>query len=659
MIIRIIHKEWSDNLILDFTRNILKRESIDDEYGTFYLKNNIIFVKWHKLDEEIFICHFDDNKYYLSYEINFVHIDWNDECYIDYINNILYRKSTLQKGTFEMNDKDEMLITWEYNGIVDSKIPNIIHFVFGLKEQKEEFELYRYIAIKSAYEVNKPDKMYFHYHYEPFGYYWDKIKPLLTLNKVELPNEIYGNQIYHYAHKADIIRLHKLIEYGGIYLDIDTICLKSFNDLLYYDFVMGEQTNMDNTNIYGLCNAVILSKPNSNFGLKWLESYKDFKSKGRDEFWDEHSVLIPLELSKTNVKDIKIMSHNTFFYPLWYHIKDILFSENYVSDEYCKDEYCKEEYHKEECRKDEYRKEEYRKDEYRKDEYCKDEYRKDEYKKFMLNSYCIHLWDTYSHTTLKKLTEDDIIHKNTLYNIFSRKFIRNNISIVFLTYNRLEATKRCLDSYLKCLDNKNIIEMIILDNNSNNDCIQYLKELQEKHNKIKLILSNENLGVCGGRTVLFQEALGDIIISLDSDAYLINNSFFDKIIDLLYDERYGIVGISGAFINTWEFGKQEDVSEKETREFSVDHIAGCCQAFRRDLFHFGFKLDPYYDKFWVEDTDLSMQSIELNKINFKINQSLYIDHHWGGSGKEFQDKFLTHWNYFSNKWKGKVLKHIK
>ena len=63
--------------------------------------------------------------------------------------------------------------------------------------------------------------------------------------------------------------------------------------------------------------------------------------------------------------------------------------------------------------------------------------------------------------------------------------------------------------------------------------IKYLKELQEKHNKIKLILSNENLGVCGGRTVLFEEALGDIIISLDSDAYLINNSFFDKIIDLL------------------------------------------------------------------------------------------------------------------------------
>ena len=616
MIIKIIHKDWCDNVILDNTKNILKRESLEDEYATFYIKNNIIYVKWYKWNEEIFICHYDDNIYYLSNEINFVHIDWNDNCYVDYINNIIYRKSTLQKGTFELNDNDELLITWQDNDIIkiNSKIPNIIHFVFGLKEQTEEFELYRYIAIKSAYDVNKPDKIYFHYYYEPYGYYWDKIKPLLTLNKVELPTEIYGNEIFHYAHKADIIRLQKLIEYGGIYLDIDTICLKSFEDLLYYNFVMGEQTNLDNTNIYGLCNAVILSKPNSIFALKWLETYKNFKSKGRDEFWDEHSVLIPFELSKTNIKDIKIMNHNSFFYPLWYHIKDILFNENYD---------------------------------------------KEEYKNIVLNSYCIHLWDTYSHNILKKLTERDILTKNTLYNIFSRKFLKNNISIVFLTYNRLDITIKCLDSYLKCLDNENIIEMIILDNNSNIDCVTYLKKLQKKHKKIKIIFLNKNLGVCGGRIILFKKAIGDIIVSLDSDAYLLDCSLFNRIRDLLYDERYGIIGIAGAMIKSWEFGSQEDISETETKEFSVDHIAGCCQAFRKDLKLFGFELDPYYDKFWVEDTDLCMQSLDLNKINFKLNQSLYIDHHWGGSGKEYQDKFLTHWNYFSNKWKGKVLKNIK
>ena len=69
-------------------------------------------------------------------------------------------------------------------------------------------------------------------------------------------------------------------------------------------------------------------------------------------------------------------------------------------------------------------------------------------------------------------------------------------------------------------------------------------------------------------------------------------------------------------------------------------------------------MDSYYDKFWVEDTDLCMQSLYLNKINFKINQKKYIEHKWGGSGKEFKELFVKNWEYFSNKWKNKVLLHI-
>ena len=48
-------------------------------------------------------------------------------------------------------------------------INNIIHFVFGLKEQTEDFLFSYYLAILSAIVVNNPDKVYFYYHYEPKG----------------------------------------------------------------------------------------------------------------------------------------------------------------------------------------------------------------------------------------------------------------------------------------------------------------------------------------------------------------------------------------------------------------------------------------------------------------------------------------------------------
>ena len=150
------------------------------------------------------------------------------------------------------------------------------------------------------------------------------------------------------------------------------------------------------------------------------------------------------------------------------------------------------------------------------------------------------------------------------------------------------------------------------------------------------------------------ETVGDIIISLDSDAYLLSDQFFEKIRYLLYNEEHGIIGISGAYLKDWSFGGQQDIIDTDPSEYYVHHIAGCCQAFRRDLFTFGFGLDPYYGKFWVEDTDLSMQSLYLGKKNLRIPQINNIEHHWGGSGAIFKDIFRKNWDYFCGKWKDKI-----
>ena len=47
-------------------------------------------------------------------------------------------------------------------------INNICHFVFGMKKQTEEFLFSYYIAVYSAYLINKPDTIYFYYNYEAY-----------------------------------------------------------------------------------------------------------------------------------------------------------------------------------------------------------------------------------------------------------------------------------------------------------------------------------------------------------------------------------------------------------------------------------------------------------------------------------------------------------
>ena len=120
------------------------------------------------------------------------------------------------------------------------KIPNNIHIIYGLAENfgwdeyehfvrevgknmkrpaADSFNIMRYLAIKSAYEVNKPDNIFFYYCYEPHGEWWERAKKYITPIRVEPPKEIFGNPIKSYAHQADVIRLQLLIEEGGIYLD--------------------------------------------------------------------------------------------------------------------------------------------------------------------------------------------------------------------------------------------------------------------------------------------------------------------------------------------------------------------------------------------------------------------------------------------------------
>jgi hypothetical protein len=217
-------------------------------------------------------------------------------------------------------------------------IPNIIHFVFGMAHDFEgkPFSLVHYLSIRSAVELNKPSATIFHYHYEPEGEWWEKAKPLLTLEKINAPESFMGKRLYHAAHKADVVRLQALKATGGIYLDLDTISVRPLTELLCFPFVIGQEPpkvyapknwrqrikyklglirKMEE--ITGLCNAVLLSEKNNDFLNRWLEAYRSFRSKGHDKYWNEHSVKVPKTLADMYPNNVTRLSPGAFFSPLY------------------------------------------------------------------------------------------------------------------------------------------------------------------------------------------------------------------------------------------------------------------------------------------------------------------------------------------------------
>ena len=201
-------------------------------------------------------------------------------------------------------------------------IPNIAHFIFfNEPPSRQPFALYHFLAVESALRRLQPSSLRFYTKNAPYGPLWERLEGRIEVVIVEPPTEVFGRALRHYAHQADVMRLDMLIEHGGIYLDLDTIVRRSFEPLLRHRAVMGLQKYPDGT--CGLCNAIILSEARHPFLIEWRRRFRTFRSSGKDEFWDEHSVRIPLELAgigpfgdrRHQRSDIEVLPAAGFFEP--------------------------------------------------------------------------------------------------------------------------------------------------------------------------------------------------------------------------------------------------------------------------------------------------------------------------------------------------------
>ncbi len=256
------------------------------------------------------------------------------------------------------------------------KIPKNFHFITGLDENfgGKPFGFIHYMAIRSAMELNPEFTVYVYYQFEPSSPYWDLVKNDVITVIVKAPSEVFGRPVTHFAHKADILRLQFLLRTGGVYLDLDTICQKPFAPLMHSKVVMGIESSRTGIEQWhegdqvGLCNAVIMSCPDSFFLKTWSETYREFDANE----WNNHSVLKPAALARKYPEAIHVEPPESFFWPLWTEQGlASLFKEN----------------------------------------------------NSFPDAYSFHLWESLSWGYVGDLTVTSVINVDTTYNCLARKFI--------------------------------------------------------------------------------------------------------------------------------------------------------------------------------------------------------------------------------------------
>jgi SAM-dependent methyltransferase len=213
-------------------------------------------------------------------------------------------------------------------------IPKKLHFIFGLSRDfgGKPFQFFHWAAIRSA-QVNNPDyETHFWFSHKPDNYFFEDLESSLVLHKIEAPNEVFGRPIPHVAHKTDLLRLFVLQEHGGVYQDLDTFTVRSFDSLLDHSFVMAREMVENKT--VGLCNAVILSEPNHPFIANWIERFRHFRSVGRDQFWNESAVVWPWLIYSENPCGATVLEPESFLIPDWTRqgLEDLLINTEVFPD---------------------------------------------------------------------------------------------------------------------------------------------------------------------------------------------------------------------------------------------------------------------------------------------------------------------------------------
>lgn len=209
------------------------------------------------------------------------------------------------------------------------QVPNISHVVWYGRD-RPLFRFHHYISVRSDLIELRPHALLIWFDGIPQGDWFYELliyardyAPhtklfLVQRNGVEI---IYNRPIKVSEHKADVVRLEAVLQFGGFYHDLDVVILRSFSSLRQYTTTFGHefepvnkpyksengklmQTNKSNSpsyslnlkQVHGLCNGVIISAPQSHFLRMYHFEYTRFD----DSNWGWHPVLLPAIISSVS-----------------------------------------------------------------------------------------------------------------------------------------------------------------------------------------------------------------------------------------------------------------------------------------------------------------------------------------------------------------------
>ncbi|HBG5054582.1 TPA: glycosyltransferase [Clostridioides difficile] len=239
-------------------------------------------------------------------------------------------------------------------------------------------------------------------------------------------------------------------------------------------------------------------------------------------------------------------------------------------------------------------------------------------------------------------------------------------SIIILTYNQLEYTKICIESIRK-FTNPDSYEIIIIDNNSTDGTINWLKTQED----VTVIYNNENLGFPKGCNQGIKIAKGDNILLLNNDT-IVTPNWLSNMNKALWSSKE--IGAVGTVSNYCSYNQEIHVNYnniEEMLEFAYNFnksntslwyyrnkLIGYCLMIKKEVLDKVGLLDEIFTPGNFEDDDISFRML-LSGYKLFLCKDTFI-HHFGSisfksSNNSYHELLKVNSNKFKDKWEFNAL----
>lgn len=227
--------------------------------------------------------------------------------------------------------------------------------------------------------------------------------------------------------------------------------------------------------------------------------------------------------------------------------------------------------------------------------------------------------------------------------------VRPLVSIVVLTYNNLDLTKKCLASIDACTADVRH-EIVIVDNASSDGSPDYLRAYANGRSDVKLLLSDENTGFAAGNNLGLAAASGEYLVILNNDTVVTPGWASGLVRHLRADESIGLIGpvtnnigneakISITYDSTEEMpalARKYTVAQMG-RTFDIHTAAFFCVMIPRTVYEKVGGLDEAFGLGFFEDDDYCRR-LQQENLRCVCAEDVFVHHHLSASFNKLGDE---------------------